>query len=68
MKKQVLNSSSRTRKNLSATGLRGVTQSLVSVGIPTVIESSIREEYSYFRRQENKSIFHTVTNDIKIKL
>ena len=68
MKKQILNGSYRTKKNLPAGGLRGIAQSLISVGIPTVIETSVREEYSYYKKQENKSLFRTVTNDLKIKL
>jgi len=68
MKKQSSNNSLRIRKNIPAGGLRGISQSFVSVGIPTVLESSVREEYSYFKKQGKQNIFHTLTGEIKVKL
>ena len=68
MKKQSSSGSFRTKKNISVGGLRGITQSFISVGIPTVIESSVREEYSYFKKQGEKSILHTLTGEFKVKI
>ncbi|MBR6411811.1 MAG: hypothetical protein IKS41_01455 [Alphaproteobacteria bacterium] len=65
MKKQ---NTYRSKKNISAGGLRGIAQSFVSVGIPTVIESSVREEYSYFKKQGQKSILYTLTDEVKVRV
>ena len=67
MKKQVSKNSIKVR-GVSAAGLRGIDQSFVSVGIPTVVESSVREEYSYFKKQGERSFIHTLTGEIKVKV
>ncbi|MDY6407203.1 MAG: hypothetical protein SPL08_00670 [Pseudomonadota bacterium] len=68
MKKQHLQHTHQTKKSISVAGMRGIAQSFVNVGIPTVLESSVRDEYSYFKRQGSTSVVNTFTKEIQIKL
>ena len=67
MKKQVSNNY-RARRRMPVVGLRGIAQSFISVGIPTVIESSVKEEYSYFKKHSQKDILYSFTGEVKVKV
>ena len=68
MKRKCSSNSLKIKRNIPTCGLRGIAQSFVSVGIPTVVESSVKEEYSYFKKQSRKDILYTLTDEIKIRV